>query len=54
MKEFYRLMLGSKSKHAEECFNGNFIGVDFGLKVDLKTDYQKIGEILIKSLFPFI
>lgn len=28
-------MLGAKSIHAEECFNGNFIGADFDIKQDL-------------------
>ena len=29
MKRYIRLMLGAKSAHIEECFKGNFIGVDF-------------------------
>jgi restriction system protein len=28
-------MLGSKSRHADECFKGNFIGTDFLIKEDL-------------------
>lgn len=35
MKSYYRIMLGSKSKHAEECYKGNFIGADFGMDIDL-------------------
>jgi restriction system protein len=35
MKNYYRLMLGKKSVHAEACFAGNFIGVDFDIGVDL-------------------
>ncbi len=35
MKSYYRIMLGSKSIHAEECFAGNFIGVDFDINEDL-------------------
>jgi restriction system protein len=31
MKNYYRIMLGKKSVHAEECFSGNFIGADFGI-----------------------
>ncbi len=31
-------MLGAKSIHAEECFKGNFIGADFGMKIDLKNN----------------
>lgn len=35
MKNYYRIMLGAKSVHAEECFQGNFIGADFGIDLDL-------------------
>jgi restriction system protein len=35
MKNYYRVMLGQKSVHAEECFAGNFIGTDFGINEDL-------------------
>lgn len=35
MKRYYRIMLGRKSVHAEECFAGNFIGVDFDITEDL-------------------
>lgn len=35
MKNYYRIMLGQKSIHAEECFTGNFIGTDFGITQDL-------------------
>lgn len=34
MKNYYRIMLGQKSKYAEECFKGNFIGADFGMDID--------------------
>lgn len=35
MKNYYRVMLGRKSVHAEECFAGNFIGTDFDIIQDL-------------------
>lgn len=35
MKEYYRVMLGRKSVHAPECFEGEFIGADFGIDLDL-------------------
>ena len=35
MKSYYRLMLGKKSSHAAECFEGGFVGVDFDLAEDL-------------------
>jgi restriction system protein len=35
MKNYYRVMLGRKSFHAKECFDGNFIGADYGITEDL-------------------
>jgi restriction system protein len=35
MKNYYRIMLGRKSVHAEDCFSGSFIGADFGIAEDL-------------------
>ncbi len=35
MKNYYCVMLGSKSVHAAECIKGNFIGTDFLIKTDL-------------------
>jgi restriction system protein len=35
MSNYYRVMLGKGSVNAEECFAGNFIGVDFGVDQDL-------------------
>ena len=36
MKNYYRLMLGKASVHAEDCFSGGFVGTDFDLGVDLQ------------------
>ncbi len=38
MKKYYRVMLGKKSVHAEECLAGGFIGTDFGINQDLSRD----------------
>jgi restriction system protein len=35
MISYYRLMLGKGSMYAQECFDGNFIGADFGIPQDL-------------------
>lgn len=35
MKRYYRIMLGAKSIHAEECYKNNFIGAGFDLGGDL-------------------
>jgi restriction system protein len=34
-KNYYRVMLGKKSAHAQDCFAGSFIGADFGIAEDL-------------------
>jgi restriction system protein len=34
-KGYYRIMLGQGSVYAAECFDGNFIGTDFGVDQDL-------------------
>jgi len=38
MKSYFRIMLGAKSIHAEECYKGNFIGTDFDIRTDLSKD----------------
>lgn len=35
MTKYNRIMLGKASIHADECFQGGFIGVDFDLRQDL-------------------
>jgi restriction system protein len=35
MTRYFRVMLGKGSSHAQECFAGGFIGVDFDLSIDL-------------------
>ncbi len=35
MKSYIRIMLGKKSMYAQECFVGNFIGADYGIRLDL-------------------
>jgi restriction system protein len=48
MKNYYRIMLGKSSIHAVECFNGNFIGVDFDMDIDfngkLPDDWRAFNE----------
>jgi restriction system protein len=41
MKNYYRVMLGAKHAHADDCFAGGFIGADFGINEDLA---QKLPE----------
>ena len=38
MKSYFRVMLGKKSELAKQCFDGNFIGIDYGIKQDLQQN----------------
>lgn len=38
MRNYYRIMLGQKSKYADECYKGNFIGANFGIAQDLTNE----------------
>jgi restriction system protein len=37
MKSYYRIMLGRKSVHAKECFEGGFTGTHFNIHEDLSN-----------------
>jgi restriction system protein len=41
MKNYYRVMAGRKSAHAQECFDGNFIGADCGIADDLTGKFPE-------------
>ena len=45
-KGIYRLMLGRGSEHADACFTGNFIGVDFGI-------HENLSRNLTEEMRPF-
>jgi restriction system protein len=51
MKNYYRIMLGAKSVYADECFKGNFIGVDFLKDIDftgkLPGDWREFNHQFI-------
>jgi restriction system protein len=52
MKNYYRLMLGGKSKYAEDCYKGNFIGVDFGMDIDLTGKLHDDWRSFNKQFIP--
>jgi restriction system protein len=52
MKSYYRVMLGQKSVHAEECFAGNFIGTDFGINQDLTAKLPDEWRVFNKEFIP--
>jgi restriction system protein len=45
-------MLGKASMHAEECFEGGFIGVDFSLKKDLTAELTEDWREFNRALIP--
>jgi len=51
-KGYYRLMLGAKSIHAEECFAGNFVGTDFGIRQDLTNKLPENWREFNKEFIP--
>ena len=52
MKTYYRLMLGAKSIYAKECFSGNFVGVDFGIHMDLTGRFHNTWREFNKEFIP--
>jgi len=52
MKSYYRVMLGSKSIHADECYKSNFIGADFDLDIDLSNQLPDNWREFNKKFIP--
>lgn len=52
MKRYFRLMLGRKSKFAEEAYNGNFIGMDFLHDIDLSGQFPENWREFNKKYIP--
>jgi restriction system protein len=52
MKNYFRLMLGQKSIYADECFKGNFVGVDFGMNLDLTGRFPEDWRDFNKEFIP--
>lgn len=52
MKNYYRIMLGKKSSHAEQCHNENFIGADFDIDMDLSKDLNENWREFNKKFRP--
>ena len=52
MKQYYRIMLGKKSVHAEECLKGNFIGADFAIASDLTKKLPDNWKVFNKEFIP--
>lgn len=52
MKNYYRIMLGKKSIHADECLQGSFIGADFDIDIDLTNDLTDNWKEFNKKFIP--
>lgn len=52
MKNYFRVMLGRKSVHAAECFANNYIGVSFGIDVDLASRLPENWRAFNKEFVP--
>jgi len=53
MKNYYRIMLGQRSSCAQQAYEGNFIGVNFGIRHDLSNhliDRQEFSKAIIPQL----
>jgi restriction system protein len=53
MKNYYRIMLGSKSSLAQECRIGNFIGVNYDIKTDLSNNLHDDWRVFNKEYIPY-
>lgn len=52
MKRYFRVMLGAKSIHAQECRNQGFIGADFGIRQDLTNSLPENWREFNKEFIP--
>ncbi len=52
MKNYYRIMLGRRSVHAEESYKGNFIGAGWFGDVDLKNKLSEDRREFNKEFIP--
>ncbi len=52
-KNYYRIMLGGKSVFAKECYEGNFIGTDFGIDIDLTDKLPDNWREFNRNLIPY-
>ena len=51
-KLFFRVMPGAKSVHFNDCFNKSYIGVNFGVDVDLTDDLPENWKDFNKKYIP--
>nr|HIL77064.1 DUF91 domain-containing protein [Rhodospirillales bacterium] len=51
-KSYYRIMAGRKSVYAKKCFEGGFVGADFGIDVDLSERLPENWRDFNKEFIP--
>lgn len=52
MKNYYRVMLGKGSSHFAECSQGNFIGTDFDMQIDLTNRLPEVWRKFNDEFIP--
>ena len=52
MRNYFRIMLGRKSKYAEKCHEGGFIGADFDMDIDFKNKLPENWRKFNKEFVP--
>ncbi len=52
MKGYYRVMLGRKSVHAQEAFDGSFVGTDFGIGENLSDRLPEQWQQFNREFIP--
>lgn len=52
-KNYYRIMLGRKSAYADECYQGQFIGGDWGFDIDLTSRLPENWRDFNKEFIPY-
>lgn len=54
MKRYCRVILGKSHSFADECYKGNFIGVDFGFNQDLTGKFPEDWRHFNKEFLPVL
>lgn len=54
MKNYYRIMLGKSSLYAKDCYEGNFIGVDFLSDIDLTGQLPENWKNFNQKFIPIV
>ena len=49
MKSYYRVLLGPKSRYAEECFTNGFIGIDFGIDQNFTNKIPEDSKLVVPN-----